>query len=84
MIIDFSQDKNKLLKEERGINFDDVIHALSEGRLLDIVANKNYSHQSKLLIDIWGYVCPFVGEFGKSIFLKTLFPSRIETKKYIL
>ena len=30
MLIDFSQDKNKLLKKERGVNFDDAIEALSE------------------------------------------------------
>ncbi len=84
--IDFSQEKDQLLKTTRGIGFGDIIRAIDEGRLL---ANKShpsqrYSHQRLLAVHIGSYVyaVPYVLK-GKGIFLKTIYPSRVLKKKYL-
>ena len=80
--------KNKLLKEQRDISFEDVILALESGKLLDDIKHPNkekYSNQNIfiILIEIKNYVhlVPYV-EDEDSIFLKTIIPSRQMNKKY--
>lgn len=87
-IIRYSPEKNKLLKEERDIGFEDVILALESGNLLDDIEHPNkekYPHQSIfiILIEIKNYVylVPYV-EDDETIFLKTVIPSRQMNKKF--
>ena len=78
--------KNEKLKKEREIGFEDCLIAISEGKILDIVENKQkYPNQKIFIIEInnYAYLIPFV-EDEKKIFLKTIIPSRKATKKYIL
>jgi uncharacterized DUF497 family protein len=86
MIFDWNDDKNTLLKESRNICFEDVVTSIQEDKLLDIVKNSSSNHQSQycLIVEImnYAYIVPFVKE-GESYFLKTIYPSRKETKKYI-
>jgi uncharacterized DUF497 family protein len=82
---EFSADKNQLLIAERGISFEEVIAALDNDCLLEIVAHPNskkYPNQEIYLIDIDGYVylVPFVKKDENTVFLKTIFPSRKLTK----
>ena len=84
--IDFNKTKNALLKETRGVDFDQL---LQEGKLLDNLRHKNlkkYPHQRVLVIQ-WNnyvYAIPYVKDLKtKTIFLKTLYPSRVLTKKYL-
>lgn len=78
--------KNQTLMENRGIGFEDVIVAIKEGRLLDTVKHPNqkrYPNQFIYIIRIQGYLymVPFVEE-ADYIFLKTIIPSRKQTKRY--
>lgn len=84
---DWNKEKSGLLKEQREVSFEDVIVALEEGKLLDIVEHQNkkkYPDQKILVVDIEHYVflVPFV-ENEEKIFLKTIIPSRKATKKYL-
>ncbi|MGL4980519.1 MAG: hypothetical protein ACRC40_01170 [Fusobacteriaceae bacterium] len=83
-IINWSPEKNQLLKETRDIGFEEVVEAIIEGRLLGVEENSNYPHQKNFIIDInnYCYVVPFVRE-DTGIFLKTIIPSRKKTKEYL-
>ena len=77
--------KNILLKKERNICFEDVVTAIKNDKLLDIIKNQSKNHQNQycLIIDISSsaYIVPFVQE-GNIFFLKTMYKSRKQTKKY--
>ena len=85
--IDWDSAKNKLLKSERGVGFEDVVVRLVNGNVLDTLDHPNqekYPNQRIHVLDINGYVylVPFVeGEQG--IFLKTIIPSRKATRNYL-
>lgn len=85
-IFEWNDEKNILLKEKRNVCFEDVITCLDNDKLLDVVKNSSAgrSMQYCLIVDIAGYayVVPFVK--NKNIFfLKTIYPSRKQTKKYL-
>lgn len=85
---EFSADKNQLLIKERGISFEDIIAALDNDQLLDTIEHHNptkYQNQEIYIVEIGGYVylVPFVRKDKQTIFLKTIFPSRKLTKKYL-
>lgn len=84
---EYDTEKNIKLKEERGISFEEVIYYINNGCLLDVIKHPNkekYANQYFYVVDIDSYVylIPFVREGGR-IFLKTIFPSRKHTKKYL-
>lgn len=85
--INWNTEKNISLKMERGVSFEEVLAAMSHGALLDVVSHPNreqYPNQYIFVVRIRAYVylAPFV-ETEKEIFLKTIIPSRIATKKYL-
>jgi uncharacterized DUF497 family protein len=85
----WNEEKNGLLKAERGISFERIVVAIEEGHLLDVVVHPNiekYKKQKIFIVDIEGYaICvPFVEEGNGDFFLKTLFPSRKHTKHFNL
>jgi hypothetical protein len=86
LIYSFSKEKNATLKEQRGIGFDDIIFLLENGCLLGIKANpsESYPHQEVLIIKVeeYVYIVPFVRN-GNEVFMKTIYPSRSFTKKYL-
>jgi len=81
----WSDKKNILLKNERNICFEDVVTAIKNDKLLDIIKNQSENHPNQycLIIDISSsaYIVPFVRE-GNIFFLKTMYKSRKQTKKY--
>ncbi len=84
---DFSSYKNEKLKKERGISFEEIVVAVIEGRLMDIIEHPNkekYPNQRVLVVQIeeYGYLVPFVEE-KERMFLKTIIPSRKVTRDYI-
>lgn len=84
---DWDEEKNKLLKKERHISFEEAIIAIDENKIFDIVVHPNqarYPHQKVYIIEINNYVylVPFVEDMEK-YFLKTIIPSRKMTKKYL-
>ncbi len=79
--------KNQKLKQTRGVTFEDVVFHIIHGGLPDIVEHPNktkYPNQKIFILNIENYVylVPFV-EGEKSVFLKTIIPSRKMTKKYL-
>lgn len=85
---DWNEEKNKLLKIERDISFEEVLIAIESGNLLEIVEHpkkQKYPNQKILVVNInnYGYLVPFV-EDKEKIFLKTIIPSRQATKKYLI
>lgn len=83
----WDEEKNMLLKKERGICFEDVLYYLENDMLLDRYDNPNqkkYPGQKLYVINIEGYayIVPFV-DSEEEIFLKTIIPSRKATKKYL-
>ena len=84
---EWNEDKNKLLKIYRNISFEDVIKALESGRQLNIEDQHNkkkYGNQKIFIVEIgnYAYIVPFI-EDEEKVFLKTIYPSRKATKKYI-
>ncbi len=86
---DYSQEKDEILKEVRGVSFEDIIVSIKEGNLLDDIDHfnkKKYPNQRifivKIKLEI--YAVPYViDNQRKVIFLKTFYPSRKLKKIYI-
>ena len=79
--------KNKKLKSERNISFEDVVFFIDKGHLLDIIEHPNqvkYKGQKIFVINISDYVylVPFI-ETEDIVILKTIIPSRKATRDYL-
>lgn len=86
--LDWNEDKNQELRAERDVSFEDVVVAVEEGKIFEIVEHSNqkkHPNQRILIIEInsYAYLIPFVEDESK-IFFKTIIPSRKATKKYII
>jgi uncharacterized DUF497 family protein len=84
----FSSEKNQKLITERNISFEEIIAAIEDDFLLDIIEHPNgqkYSDQRMYVVELnrYVYLVPFVTEEDGTIFLKTIFPSRKATQKYL-
>jgi uncharacterized DUF497 family protein len=84
---DWNEDKNNLLKETRNISFEEVVLSISNEKLLEVVEHSNkekYPNQKMFVVEIrdYAYIVPFV-ESEDKYFLKTIYPSREATKKYL-
>ena len=83
----FDDEKSLKLKEERGLGFEEIINAIENGKLLEIIPHYNrakYPHQMVLIVNVndYAYLVPYV-EDGDFIILKTIFPNRKFTKLYL-
>ncbi len=83
----WNEEKNEWLKQKRGVSFEDVVLAIQEEKILDIIKHPNqrrYLKQNIYVLEIgeYAYLVPFVEDEDK-IFLKTIFPSRKYTREYI-
>ncbi len=83
----WSVEKNRQLRRERGITFEEIVFHIEKGDVLDILEHPNqrrYSGQRVFIVEVEGYayVVPFV-ESETEVFLKTIIPSRKATKKYL-
>ncbi|RLJ21835.1 toxin [bacterium endosymbiont of Escarpia laminata] len=82
----WNPEKNDLLKEERGVSFEEVVLHIQLGNEMDIYDHPNqgrYPGQkvSVVVIEGYAYLVPFV-ENEDEIFLKTIILSRKATKQY--
>jgi uncharacterized DUF497 family protein len=80
-------EKNKRLKAERGISFEEIVFHIEQGGLLDILEHPNqdrYGGQRIFVVNVgrYAYVAPFV-ETENEVVLKTIVPSRKPTRKYL-
>jgi uncharacterized DUF497 family protein len=78
-IIKWDEAKNKTLKEERGVSFEDIL----DSTFIGAEKHRTRKNQMVLLYEYKKYVwvVPCIVE-GKDIFLKTMFPSRKYTKMF--
>jgi len=81
--LNWSLEKNEILKAKRGISFEQIAFLIESGRILDIEENPKRPNQKIYVLEIEGYavIVPFM-EKGNEIFLKTAFPRRKYTKRY--
>ncbi len=87
-IYTYSTEKNLKLIQDRNISFEEIIAAIENEQLIDIVAhpNRNKYSDQKIYIVItkeYVYLVPFVIDDKGNIFLKTIIPSRKAKQKYI-
>ena len=87
MQLDWNNEKNALLKQGRGISFEDMAVALEHGGLVDTTDHPNqvkYPHQKIMFIRFSDYIymVPCV-KTDKGYFLKTIIPSGKATRHYL-
>jgi len=85
--ISWNPEKNVLLKDERGVSFEDVVFHIMAGDILDTLDHPNqerYPGQQiqVIVIEEYVYLVPFL-EIDEEVFLKTIIPSRKATKSYL-
>ena len=85
-IFNWNEEKNKIIKRDRQVCFEDFLISLSENKLLDILPHpdkEKYPNQKIFIVIInnYTYYVPFV-ENDEEIFLKNIIPSRKYHKKY--
>lgn len=81
---EYSLEKNSDLKKRHGISIEEIVIAISKGKLVKIITHPNqkrYPRQMIILVEISGYIyaAPFVEDKEKR-FIKTVYPSRKFTK----
>jgi uncharacterized DUF497 family protein len=86
-IFEWEEAKNRKIRAERNISFEDIVFYIGKGNVIDIVShpnNRRYPNQRIFVVDIDNYIylVPFV-ESKESVFLKTIIPSRKATKEYL-
>jgi uncharacterized DUF497 family protein len=86
-IFRWENEKNELLKKNRGVCFEHVVILMERGDVLDTIEHPNrnrYPGQkiATVWIDDYVYLVPYV-ESNEGIFLKTIIPSRKATDKYV-
>jgi uncharacterized DUF497 family protein len=83
----WSPEKNEVLRQERGISFEEIVYHIERGDVLDLLDHPNQDRYSGqriffVAVDDYVYLVPFV-ESETEIFLKTIIPSRKATKQYL-
>ena len=83
----WNAEKGLSLKAERGVSFEEVLSAISQGGLLCVMDHPNrtkYGHQKMLVVRIrdYAYLVPCV-ESDSEIFLKSIMPSRKATRQFL-
>ena len=82
----WNEDKNSILKSQRGFSFNDVVAYIQEYGAIDNYKHPNvdrYPNQFIYVVELGGYIhyVPYVFD-GDDIFLKNIIPSRKLHKKY--
>jgi uncharacterized DUF497 family protein len=89
MRYDWSDKKNQLLRETRAVSFEQIIQAIADGKLVDVIENPNqmrYAGQVFLIVNLRNYiyiVAAVIDKDGKTCELKTIYPNRKYTAKYL-
>ncbi len=88
LVIKFDHDKNEILRAKRDVSFEDVELEIESGRVIGEIEHPNkqkYPSQRILIVRLKEYIhkVPFVFDKVKNeMFLKTIYPSSKENKKY--
>ena len=88
IIFEWDEVKNEILKSERWVGFEEIIFAMDNGQVVDVIKNPscNYKKQFCYIVNIRDYIylVPFVIGEDNIYFLKTIFQSRKHNKRYNL
>ena len=82
-------DKNNLLKKHRNISFEQIVFSIENKQIVDVMENPNqekYSGQVFIMaeVDNYIYVVPAsISDSGEECYLRTIYPSRKYTNKYL-
>lgn len=82
----WNEEKNKKLKKERNVSFEQVAYLIENDSVIDIIRHPNQSKYVNqriyiIIIENYVYLVPFVDSKNER-FLKTIIPSRKFTKLY--
>lgn len=85
MTFDWNQEKNEWLNSTRDITFEEIICLIEEGFIRAILKHPNKPGQKIFVVERDGYAynVPFIETADGHYFLKTIYPSRISTKKFL-
>ncbi len=74
----WSQERNLILQDKRGITFEEIVAAIEADHLLGHVDHPTKLRQKIYIVEINGYPwdVPYVVQEDGSKFLKTAFPNR--------
>lgn len=80
-------EKNERLKAARGISYEEIVLAIEEGGLIDVLVHPNQKRYTGQVVLVVGYrqyvyLVPSVEE-DEYYFLKTIIPSRKATRDYM-
>jgi uncharacterized DUF497 family protein len=87
--LDWDEERNELLKRTRGISFEQIVVAIEDGSIADVLEHPNperYPNQRVYLVVHQDYVfaVPFVTDVPNNrIVLKTIYPGRKYTRQYL-
>ena len=85
----WKEDKNDLLKQQRNISFEQIVLSIENKQIVDVMEHPNqkkYKGQIVILVerDNYVYVVPAsISDSGEECHLKTIFPSRKYTDKFL-
>ncbi|MCB2264433.1 MAG: BrnT family toxin [Candidatus Thiosymbion ectosymbiont of Robbea hypermnestra] len=84
---DWDREKNEVLRNTRGISFEEIVFHIENGDELDVYPHPNQKRYPNQLVSIvavndYAYLVPYV-ESEEGVFLKTIIPSRKATKRYL-
>jgi uncharacterized DUF497 family protein len=89
MTFNWNDEKNAILKQTRNISFEEIVIAIEEGCVVDIVKHPNtdrFPNQLVYLVEyrqhVWA-VPHVVDEDAGEVFLKTIYPTRKFTRQYL-
>ena len=83
----WDSDKNALLFKDRGVCFEDMLFAMEQGAVLDIIDHPNqtkYPGQRMMIVQLgrYAYLVPYI-ETEEYLILKTIMPRRKATKTFL-
>lgn len=81
--LNWSHEKNEIIKNKKGISFEEIAYLIESDKILGIEENPGKPNQKIYILEIknYAFIVPFV-EKENEIFLKTAFPSRKYSKRY--
>ena len=85
----WKEDKNNLLKKHRNISFEQIVLAIENKQIADVMEHPNkekYKGQIFIMVELnnYIYVVPaYISDSGDECHLKTIYPSRKYTSKFL-
>ena len=86
MVFNWNDEKNEFLKKTRNIGFEEIVVSIEGGGIRDVLENPSPYYNNQIIIIVnyenYAYAVPAL-KTDKEFFLKTIFPSRKYTNKYL-